>query len=132
MKLVPKLTCALVIAVTTVLVTSAWVRVTREKTLFAMDMRRDHRVVGHMLAASVAEAFSRGGRTASLEAIRTSHVADSRIRVRLCDHENPDNEAEMSMISAALPPDGTSLEGVHDGQEFLYTYIPVPGQLDPG
>jgi signal transduction histidine kinase len=125
MKLVPKLTSALIVAVTAVLVLSAGIRVSREKTLFVADMRRDHHVVGHLLAGNVANAFGHGGRATALEVIRRANMAGSRIRVRLCDGVGPDATPETSIEQANVESDGTSLEGQQGGQDFLYTYVPV-------
>jgi signal transduction histidine kinase len=125
MKLVPKLTATLVVAVTAVLVLSAWIRVNREKALFAADMQRDHHVVGHLLASNVGQARTGGGRAAALAVVARSNLAGSRIRVRLCDGAGPDADPETPIDPRSVVADGTSLEGKQAGQEFLYTYVPV-------
>jgi signal transduction histidine kinase len=124
MKLVPKLTSALIVAVTAVLVLSAWIRVRGDKSLFAADMRKDHHVVGHLLSKTVADAWAQGGREASLEVVRRSSTSDSRIQFRLVDGHRPDGLPEVPVDLARVPPDGTSLEG-GTGLDFLYTYVPV-------
>ena len=81
MRIVPKITLVLAIAITAVLSVRAWMRVDRETDLFDTDMKRDHRVVGHVLRSSVAEVWTIDGPARAKSLIDAANGAEGGVRV---------------------------------------------------
>ena len=61
MKLVHKLTLIFVVASAIGMSVLGWMRIERDRTNFDEDMRRDHRLVGHILRASLMETWKLDG-----------------------------------------------------------------------
>jgi two-component system, NtrC family, sensor kinase len=74
MKLVLKLTLVFVVATALGMSVLGWSRIERDKTHFDADMRRDHRLVGHILRASLMETWRLEG---SLNARHLLDVANT-------------------------------------------------------
>lgn len=69
MRIVPRLSIVLVGAMSIALIARAWLQIDRDEKLFEADMRRDHRVVGHVLAASINAALAARDESRSRELI---------------------------------------------------------------
>ncbi len=82
MKLVPKLTLALVTAMCGVLAVNAYFRVRREVSYVEGDRVRDHEMVGRALGAAVGALWRSEGRASALKVIDAAEVHFSRIDIR--------------------------------------------------
>jgi two-component system NtrC family sensor kinase len=85
MKLVPKLTLALVTAMCGVLAVNGYLRVRREMAYVQADHVRDHEMVGRALAAAVEAMWRSEGRASALEVIDAAEIHFSRIAIRWVD-----------------------------------------------
>jgi signal transduction histidine kinase len=82
MKIVPKLTAALVAGTCIILAVNGWLRVRRERSFFETDRIRDHEMVGRSLEVAAAAVWKSDGEDAAIHAIDavSSHSKNVRIR----------------------------------------------------
>lgn len=85
MQLTRKLTFFIAIAVWSVLGVVACLRIAEERSLYRDDLRRDHEVLGHALAAAVSEAWRVSGRDVARDVVAHATSADSPVSVRWLD-----------------------------------------------
>ncbi len=82
MKIIPKLTLALVSGTCVVLAANGYLRVRRERIYFEADRVRDHEMIGRSLGAAAAAVWKSDGEQAAIRAIDAvnSHFATVQIR----------------------------------------------------
>ncbi len=97
MKIVPKLTLALVTGTCLILTANGYLRVRRERRYFEADRVRDHEMIGRSLEATAAAVWKSDGEEAAIHAIDAvnSHFTTIRIRWRGAD--------EMGTLSSEAP-----------------------------
>ncbi len=81
MRLAHKLSLAQFALILAILVVHSAIRMHREVNLFESDMRRDHRVTGQALAASVAEIWRTSGREKALKLLADADAAEKEVGV---------------------------------------------------
>jgi len=81
-RLVRKLTLAIVVGMCVVLAIHAYLRVERETNLHESDMRRDHFKIGGAFAVAVEEVWRAGGQVRALELIEDANRAEKEVLIR--------------------------------------------------
>ena len=131
MRLVRKLTIAIVIAMSAVLAVNAYLRVLREYSLMESDMKRDHHKIGRALGAAVADIWRGGDEARALELIEEANLAEKHVMIRwvwLDASASGPHRARLTPAEIELVLSGQRVERVEEdssGEEHLYTYIPV-------
>jgi two-component system NtrC family sensor kinase len=105
MRLVQKLTLAMVLGMCAVGAVHGFLRVRGDAEFFQTDMRRDHLLPGRLLRAVVAGTWRTDGRDRALKVIADADRADGRMHITWIDGPPP------------APP------GLRDGR--FHTYVPV-------
>jgi two-component system NtrC family sensor kinase len=105
MRLVQKVTIAMVLGMCTVAAVHGFLRVRRDAQFFQTDMRRDHQLPGRLLGAAVADTWRTQGRPRAIGLIQAADRTDGRVRISWLD-------------GPARGPDGW-----RDGR--FYSYVPV-------
>jgi signal transduction histidine kinase len=82
MKVVPKLTTALVAGTCAILAVNGWLRVRRERSFFEADRIRAHAVVGRALEAAAAAVWRSDGEDAAVRAIDAVSSHSETVRIR--------------------------------------------------
>lgn len=132
MRLVHKLTLAIVIGICAVLAVHAYLRVRREISLIESDMKRDHYKMGRAFGAAVAEAWRAGDETRALELIEEANQAEKDVLVRWVWLDSSASNVRRHRLEPGeieLVRSGERVVRVDEdpgGEERMYTYIPVP------
>jgi hypothetical protein len=105
MKLVQKLTLAMVLGMCAVASVHGFLRVRRDAEFFQTDMRRDHQLPGRLLGVAVANTWRTEGRERALRLIHDADQSDGRVRISWIDGPAPEPE------------------GLYDGR--FRSYVPV-------
>jgi two-component system NtrC family sensor kinase len=136
MKIVPKLTVALVAGTCAILAANGYLRVLREVTFFEADRLHDHEMIGRSLAAAATSVWKAEGEGPALASIDAVNQHFGRIHIRWVPavglvHVDP--------VALAATPSGqtvtTKVPGVA-GPPTWYTYVPIeidgkrPGALE--
>jgi signal transduction histidine kinase len=132
MKLVPKLTLALVGAMCGVLAVNGYFRVRREVAYIEADHVRDHEMVGRSLGAAVDAMWRSEGRASALQVIDAAEIHFSRIDIRWI--EKPD----VSRACGDLWPNDAAFTAALDGRPatrqlhgedgiHVHTCVPIDG-----
>jgi signal transduction histidine kinase len=127
MKIIPKLTAALVAGTCIILGVNGWLRVRRERRSFEADRIRDHEMVGRSLEAAAAAVWKSDGEHAAIQAIDAVSSHSKNVRIRWIPQRQ---KAGVDMDGAALQalPSGEPLTvgrpGVGDGALWK-TYVPL-------
>lgn len=131
MKLIGKLSLAMVATACLVLSAHAGLGVSRERGLFEQDMARDERLIGRVLGSAVAEAWQRDGEAEGLRVIAGASSSRDGVRVRwvwLDEAAEPPHRAEVPLgeLGAVDGTYGTVrvLRGEEGASRFV-TYVPV-------
>jgi two-component system NtrC family sensor kinase len=131
MRLVLKLTLALVAAMCVVLAVHAYIQVTREVALIESDMRSDHDAMGRALSVALEELWREEGEQRALQVVEQLNEREKRVLIRWVWLDAPPGDPHR----AQLPPD--ALGPLHRSREMigiehpagaaqrLYTYIPL-------
>jgi signal transduction histidine kinase len=82
MKIIPKLTVALVLGTSVILGVNGWLRVQREGRFFEAERVREHEMVGRSLQAAVAAIWKADGEAAALGAIDAASSRSRNIGIR--------------------------------------------------
>lgn len=131
MRLVPRLSLFFVGAMTIVLTVRSWIEIGRNTEAFEADMKRDHRVLGHALAAGVADAWRVGGEADARRLVETANTISSDTRIQWVPGEGSadrlelDTEEKLSLMTsdeiqharAGRPGELVSVFHVHGGPE---------------
>jgi signal transduction histidine kinase len=136
MKLVGKLTFAIVLVMCAVLGVYGYLRVQQERAIFEEDMRRDEHMLGRAMSAAVEEAWRHDGPERALQIIAAANDREDGIRLRWVWLDAPVGDAHRPEADpATLGPVVAGSEVVRvdpfgSSEGRLYTYVPV--QLDGG
>ncbi len=126
MKLVPKLTAALIAGTFTVLVANGYVRVEREVAVLHADRVRDQALLGGSLAAAVSALWRTGGRAEALAIVEGVNARGGRAHVRWLD--GPDtgkaNADDFALRNLASGEAFTRITSTPVGEQRV-TYVPV-------
>ena len=125
MKIVPKLTAALVAGTCVVLGVNGGLRVRRERRFFEADRIRDHEVLGRSLEAAAAAVWKSDGPDAAIQAIEavSSHSKTVGIRWLPRDHATDADPAALQALPAGEP---LTVAHPQAGREALWkTYVPL-------
>ncbi len=126
MRLVPKLTSAMIVGTCVVLAANGYLRVRREVTVLQGDRVREHALLGRSLGATVTAVWRSDGKAEALRVVdETSHHGGS-LRARWTDTADKASRHADSASLAALPP-GETLTQIEatGGGEKRFTYTPV-------
>lgn len=126
MKIVPKLTIALVACTSAILAVNGALRVRRETATFEADRARDHEMVGRALGAALTATWRSDGEASALESVRAVNEHFHRIHI---DWRPAETRAKWPVDAALVDatPAGmtiTRVVGTDDGHTW-FTYVPV-------
>ncbi len=127
MKIIPKLTLALVAGTCAILAVNGWLRVKRERAFFEADRIRDHEMMGRSLAAAAAAVWRSDGQRAAIDAIDavSRHFATVRIRwLPAGSAPRPDVDAALLRATPAGEPVTVAPSGAGD-RGMWTTYVPL-------
>jgi signal transduction histidine kinase len=93
MKLVQKLTIALLGGITATLAANGYFRVRREVALFESSHARDHRLIGRALGVAVADVWRAQGEEAALHVIERANAEEGKVRIRWAHDEKAARES---------------------------------------
>lgn len=127
MKIIPKLTLALVTGTCLILLANGYLRVRREVAFFEADRLRDHEMIGRTLGASVAAVWRSEGEEPALQSIDavTQHFTRIQVRWRASTDRAP---LHVSAEALAATPSGrpvTRVERPDERDPHWYTYVPL-------
>jgi signal transduction histidine kinase len=135
MKLIRKLTLVLVLGISLVLAAYGYVNVRREDELFQEQRREDVTQVGRAVAVAVASVWASEGEARALEVARRTSEQEKPLRIRWVWLDAPPGDAYHPDVEhpPLLDRDADADRGVagrdRDGNERLYTYVPVKLRL---
>ncbi len=131
MRLVLKLTLAIVAGMCVVLAVHWYIRVEHEIDLIESDMRSDDYSMGRAFALAVGEVWQADGEKLALQLIDELNVREQKVQIRWVWPDAPPGDEfqprigrdRLEALTRGL--DVTAVERDRDGQRRLYTYIPV-------
>jgi signal transduction histidine kinase len=129
MKIIPKLTAALVAGTCIILGVNGGLRVRRERRFFESDRIRDHEVVGRSLEAAAAAVWKSDGEEAAIQAIEAVSMHSTTVRIRwipLPLGGSADVDVDPRVLQAL--PTGEPLTVPRPGvseQSLWKTYVPL-------
>lgn len=125
MKIVPKLTLALIAGTCLILAANGYVRVRREVTFFEADRLRDHEMIGRALSAAASSVWKAEGRGPALASVDAVNLHFDRIRVHFIGIGGSKHIDEAAL--ASTPAGGTLTRKVESGGGLRtwYTYVPI-------
>lgn len=109
MKLVPKLTAALVAGTVLVLTANGYFRVRRETAQLRADRIQNHALVGRALGAAVSAVWRTDGRTDALRVIQGANEHEGIARIRWIDAATASSEAHADPAKLSALPVGETL-----------------------
>jgi signal transduction histidine kinase len=123
MKLVPKLTIALVLVTCAVLAVNGYFRVRREVAFFEADRSREHEMIGRSLGAAVGAIWKSQGEQAALQTIDSVDSHFTKIHIHwLAGSES----GQLEPVALAQSPAGEPITKVVRGSDVRwYTYVPI-------
>ena len=124
MKVVQKLTVALILGMLLILGANGYFRVRREVGLFRSDRIRDHKVVGLALGAAVAAMWRADGEGAARSMLENVNAREDKLAVRWAPPEDaPTPDVELDHLA----PGESITRVIHDasGRGLRRTYVPV-------
>jgi two-component system NtrC family sensor kinase len=130
-KLAPRLTLAVVLAMVAVLALHGWHRTRRESALLDREGRRDHLLLGRALGIGMTATWRRSGEAAALALVDAMNQSESEIEIRWVwlDAAPPDPAAarapEPVRRAAARGREVAWVERPAGRADRLYTYVPV-------
>jgi two-component system, NtrC family, sensor kinase len=119
-KLARKITLALALLAIFVIAAMETLEVRRELDRSAVDMRHDHRLLGHTIAGSIGKAWQQEGEGEALALLEQANRFQEQVRLRWVWLDGP--EEHPPLIS--LPP--AMLEQLHEGQDGSLTDLHTP------
>ena len=124
MKLVRKLTLALVLGISAVLVVNGWFRVRREVALFESDRVRDHKLIGLALGAAIVAVWRVDGEAQARATIAQANAREDKVRIRWVGLAAlPHGDAALDAATAGEPV--TRIVGGGAGPAVRRTEVPV-------
>jgi signal transduction histidine kinase len=127
-KIIPKLTMALVSGTCVVLAANAYFRVQRERTYFEADRLRDHEMIGRSLGAAAAAVWKSDGEQAAIRAIDAVNVHFSTIHIHWVPSDRTGKLGTDPQLLRAAPAGQplTRIERDADGESSVWnTYVPL-------
>ena len=129
MKIIPKLTAALVAGTCVILSVNGALRVRRERGFFEADRVRDHEMVGRSLEAAASAVWKSDGEDAAIQAIDAVSRHSKNVRIRWVPLR-PGEAAGVDIDPSTLPtlPAGepvTVVPARTDEEALFKTYVPL-------
>jgi signal transduction histidine kinase len=131
MKLVWKVTLAMLLGICIVLAGHGYLRVRREISFIRADMTRDHSKLGQAFSEAVDHLWRAKGKEQALQLIEDANAARKEVVIRWVELDAPPGDAHAPYLrGAVLEPVrvGRQVEHVEadpSGNEHVYSYIPV-------
>ncbi len=125
MRLVPKLTAAIVVGTCVVLAANGYLRVRREVTVLQEDRVRDHALLGRSLGATVAAVWRSDGRADALRVVEERNAQGSNVHTRWVDTTDTTRHADAASLAALSPGETLTQIARATGGEKRFTYTPV-------
>ncbi len=125
MRIVPKLTLALVAGTCVILAINGYFRVRREVAFFESDRMRDHEMIGRSLGAAVSAMWTTEGRTAAIKTVNAVNGHFKRIHIRWLDAEQVSEMNIDPEVLAATESGEPVTRFVHNPEPHWYTYVPL-------
>lgn len=135
MKIVPKLTLAMALGALAVMAVHTALRVIREVDLFESDMRQDHEVLGHAVAAGFVDVWTHTGRREAMRMLARANAAEPHVRVRWISLDEPPGapHGPVAGVDESQLREGTEQNvTVRSGHGTFYTYVPADIIDHPG
>jgi signal transduction histidine kinase len=120
MKLVQKLTAALVAGTCVVLATNGYLRVRRETATLDEDRVRDHDLIGHSLAAATEAVWRSDGRAPAIAMLQATNTRSTEIRIAWSD--TPPEGFDAAALARTRAGEGLRRIADDDRRQ---TYVPV-------
>ena len=125
MKIVPKLTAALLLGTCAILGVNGYLRIRREVAAFEADRRRDHEMIARSLAAATSAAWQLDGEVGVRASVEATNKPFARIQIRWLGAGGPEH-VEVAPLVFAMPGEPLSVDRVDaTGKTALYTYMAV-------
>jgi signal transduction histidine kinase len=124
MRLVRKLTFALIVGISAVLVVNGWLRVRREVALFESDRVRDHKLVGLALSAAIAAVWRVDGEARAQATIAQASAREHKVRIRWIGMDAVAAGDARSAAALAGEP-VTRIVTDSSGEAVRRTFVPV-------
>jgi signal transduction histidine kinase len=131
MKLVRKLTLALLTGFAVIFAIQAWLSMREFAEAYEADISRDHRVMGRALAAAVAASLRGHGREAAVDIIAEANEREAQTEIRWVHLSAPPRSADSPALAreVVLPAkkgqDVSMIDRSRGKYGMLYTYTPV-------
>jgi signal transduction histidine kinase len=125
MKIVPKLTLALMAGTCVVLSVNGLFRVRREVAAFEADRLRDHEMIGRSLSAAASAAWKADGESAARATVEAVNTHFSRIHIAWLAAGAPSHLGRGVLESATGGEPITRAVRDENGPGSWYTYVPV-------
>jgi signal transduction histidine kinase len=131
MKLVWKLTLAMLLGICVVFIAHGYFRVRREVSFMRSDMTRDHFKLGQAFSEAVDHLWRAKGKDAALRLIEEANAARKEVLIRWVEFDLPTGDPHAPQLSREiLEPVRAGQEVQHvqpdsNGNERLYSYVPV-------
>lgn len=123
MKLVPKLTIALVLVTCAVLAVNGYFRVRREVAFFEADRSREHEMIGRSLGAAVGAIWKSQGEQAALQTIGSVDSHFTKVHIHWLE---VNESGQLTRVALAQAPAGEPITKVVRGDDVRwYTYVPI-------
>lgn len=127
MKIIPKLTAALVAGMCAILGVNGLLRVRRERRFFEADRIRDHEMVGRSLEVAAAAVWKAEGEMAAIQAIDAVSRHSKNVRIRWIPFEpgrGEGNGLDSVMVETLPAGEPLTIAGPPLGREALWkTYV---------
>jgi signal transduction histidine kinase len=130
MRLVQKLSLALIMTTSTILIVDGVLRVQREVAVLEFDRTRDHRVIGRAVGSAIAAVWRSDGEARALALLEQSNMPTGRMHMRWLwldgDPTASKPAFDKSVIDAVTPGDAiTRVVPAPPGEDMRYTYVPL-------
>jgi len=129
MRLVSKLTLAIIAVLCLVLAIRGYLSVRRERALFETDMQRDEHLIGRALSAAVAFVWQRDGEAHAMQMLTTANDREDGVRIRWVWLDAPAGDpqgAVMPVEARDALTRGADVSRAERSEGRFYTYVPVP------
>ncbi len=131
MKLVPKLTVALLLASFAVQMVNGYTRVQREVAALRTDREHDHALLGRSLGSAISALWRTGGRAEALGIIDGVNARRGRVHVRWVDGTGSADDVHVDAAALQDLAPGESLTRIaasrNGGARFTYVPVSVAG-----
>jgi len=126
MKIVPKLTLALVSGTCLVLAVNGYVRVKREVGMIEADRRRDHEMIGRSLGAAATSIWRSDGEAPAVASIDAVNRHFDRLHVRFLPWaRRGEARVDAAELSAAPPGEPITTIAADGSHQVWLTYVPL-------